>query len=649
MEGKNGVRLRFPRPIRAAAVIGVAVAWAALGSVPAIAAQVRNQEFWLTTLHVRQAQKTTLGSGVTVAVLDTGVDPAQPDLAGSVITGPDYTHSGEKQGGPSFGVHGTAMASLIAGHGHGKTHANGVLGVAPGARLLSVRVTLDGGDPLLSESALTSGLPNAIAAGIRYATNNGAQVIDLPLDPGQSASGLVATPFLAPAPNATPSPSFVAAQTAAGGSTAEKSAVAYALSKGVVLVAPAGDNGAASDAANFPASYRGVISVGSFNSSFTKSVFSSRQSYVTLTAAGEGMVAAVPTGYATVSSTSAASAIVTGIATLIKSRFPELTPAQVAQALTRSTVFRPAGGLNGSGHGTADAARALAAAAAIAKPGPHRAGDGAVARQLPALPPPVSQAGERLTPKLERAAVLSLAVLIVLLLPILIYVMVRARRRRAAAEQEKAIQEAVYAPQAAAYAPSGDGKADQMLEYFAAIPAEPGSYSGSRPASAAWPSPRGSRTPSSLGPGYARGAGNFSGAGSFGDPGSVTGDDLLPRRIGDQAPRSPLTPINRASAMRPPKVSGSPPWDPAPKPEGELPWAASPTPMGLNRRLPIQDLPAPAATASSIWDTGTGSVPKPVADADAAEDADAAGKPIYVWNPSASTETLPAQQPRNET
>ena len=635
MEGKKGVRLRFPRPIRAIAVIGVTVAWAALGSVPALADQVRNQEYWLKTLHVTQAQKTTLGSGVTVALLDTGVIPAQPDLTGSVLPGRDFTKSGEKPGGPFYGNHGTAMASLIVGHGHGKGRAAGMLGVAPGARLLSVRVGVDGGDPLLSESAFTAGLPAAIAAGIRYAVNNGAQVIDLPLDPGQSQNNLVATPFVAPARNATPSPSFVAAQSAAGGSAAERSAVKYALSKGVVLVAPAGDNGGASDAANFPASYPGVIAVGSFNATFTKSAFSSHRSYVTVTAAGESMVAATPTGYATVSSTSAASAVVTGIATLIKSRYPEFTPKQVTQALTSSTVFRGAGAQNGSGHGTVDAAKALAAAAVIAKPGPSRAGDNAVpAQQLPTLPPAQPQASDQLTPKLKRAAAVSLAVLVVLLIPILIYVIVRRRRRRGLpglAGPEPAVP--------AAYGRNGGGgKADQMLEYFAAMPAEPG---GSRAAGGAWPGPRVSGPPSSLGPGYAR-------AGSFGESGPPTGDDLIPRRS-DPPARSPLTPITRASAARP-KVSGAPPWGPAPRPEGELPWAASPTPMGLGRRPPLHSVPTPAsAPASSVWDTGALSMPGQGLEPEAEAEADAVGQPIYVWNPSASTETMPAQRRDSDT
>ena len=145
----------------------------------------------------------------------------------------------------------------------------------------------------------------------------------------------------------------------------------------MVLVAPAGDNGTGTDAVNFPASYPGVISVGAFDSNVTKAPFTSHQSYVTLTAAGSGMTAATPTGYATVSTTAAASAVVAGIAALIKSQYPELTPAQVSRALTSSTVFRPPGGLaDGSGHGTADAAAALKAAAVMAKPVPPRPAPG---------------------------------------------------------------------------------------------------------------------------------------------------------------------------------------------------------------------------------------------------------------------------------
>jgi hypothetical protein len=93
-------------------------------------------------------------------------------------------------------------------------------------------------------------------------------------------------------------------------------------------------------------------------------------------------------------------------------------------------------------------------------------------------------------------------------------------------------------------------------------------------------------------------------------------------------------------------VSGTPPWGPAPKPEGELPWAASPTPIGLGRRPPVHNVPAPA---SSIWDTAGLGMPGPALEPEAETEADAVGKPIYVWNPSASTETMPAQRRDSDT
>jgi hypothetical protein len=605
--------------------IGLAVAWTALGIGAASADQVRQGEWWLGALHVTQAQQTTQGAGVTIALLDTGVDPAQADLAGSVIPGPDFTNSGEKLGSPFYGIHGTAMASLIVGHGHGPGDADGVLGVAPAAKLLSVRVALDAGDPLLDESSAVSVLPGAIADGIRYAVANGAQVIDLPLDPGQSVNSLVATPTPAPAPNTPLTPLEAAQQTAAGGSAAEQSAVAYALSKGVVLVAPGGDNGAGTDDPNFPADYRGVISVGAFNSSFIKAPFSSHQSYVTLTAAGSGMTAATPTGYTTVSSTSAASAIVTGIAALIKSEYPQLTPAQVTQALTTSTAFPGTGIADGSGHGTADAAKALAAAKTIAGAGLGRADAGAVSRTKPGAPsvPFISQAME---PKIERDGLISGAVLVVLLLPIILYALMRRRRRKARASLPEP-EQIVRAPYAAQ---SGDSQAEQMLQYFAAVPpqAESAVSGPQQPVDAAQQAAAGAA---------GRGRGNGVANGAFGDSGQQAPEEAARRFL-----RSPLGQSRRAAA-RPPKVSGTPPWEPAPKPDTELPWAASPPPA-LPRRAPVP-LPAPSAPAAeSLWARAAASTAAPATEngkADVTSEAAEPGiRPIYVWNPGANTETF---------
>jgi Subtilase family len=646
-EGKFGVSLRFPRPVIVTAAIGLVVAWTALGSVPVLADQVRSGEWWLSEMQVTQAQQITRGAGVTIALLDTGVDQAQPDLAGSVIAGPDLTHSGEKPGSQFYGIHGTAMASLIVGHGHGAGDSDGTIGVAPAAKLLSIRVSLDSGDPLLADQATVANLPNAIATGIRDAVSAGAQVIDLPLDPGQSVNDLVATPTPAPTPGTPLTPIQAAQQTVAGGSTAEQQAVAYAISRGVVLVAPGGDNGAGTDAANFPADYPGVISVGAFDRNFIKAPFSSHQPYVTLTAAGSGMPAATPTGYTTVSSTSAASAVVTGIAALIKAQYPELTPAQVTQALTTSTVFRPANGMtDGSGHGTADAEKALAAAKSIAGPGPQRAGAGAVSRSQPGAPsvPLIDQA---LAPKLERDAIMSGALLVVLLVPITVFGLVRRRRRKSKEAARAEREPAPRTPYAAQNPHAADSHADQMLQYFAAVPPQPDSARtpGSSP-----------RPVAAHGSGYARGNGNF--AGTFADTNLPSGDDAS-RRAGQRA-RSPLAGLSRSAASRgAPKVSGQPPWEPAPKPDTELPWAANPPPP-LPRRAPMP-LPAPPASPSasaaavsafgqggSLWETdgeGGARAPVPPVDAPAAEGGDGAEsgiRPIYVWNPGANTDSFPS-------
>jgi Subtilase family len=397
----------------AAGLAASCVAVAAAG--PALADTVRNNEWWLSTLHVTQAWMSSRGTGVTVAVLGTGVDPAQPDLAGSVATGRDFTGSGRAAGGPFWGVNGTAVASLIAGHGHGPGHADGIIGVAPLAKILSVRVTLENNDPLLANPATVAALPRAIARGIRYAVRHGAQVIDLPLDPAavaaDNAAGNGAT----------------ATTTTTGGGPAERAAVAFALSKGVVLVAPAGDGGGGPNTVNYPAAYPGVISVGAFNQTFAKAPFTSTRPYVTLTGPGNGVIAANGTaGYAKLKSTTAASAVVAGIAALIRAQFPTLTPAQVAAALTSSTVFHPKGGRrDGSGFGTVDAAAALTAAAKI---NATLSSTSSPANPTPPAAPKVRVHTQSLWDAL-RYPVLGLAAL--LLLALIVLITVRSRQRRA--------------------------------------------------------------------------------------------------------------------------------------------------------------------------------------------------------------------------
>jgi Subtilase family len=415
-------------PVASGLAAVITVSWL-LGAVPALAAAdygvagtgVQAQEWWLADLHVAQAWQTTEGAGVTVAVLGTGVAAGHPDLAGSVSTGPDFTGSGRTAGGPFWGIDGTEVAGIIAGHGHGTGGETGLLGIAPAAKILSIRVGLEYNDPLNFDQAIARRLPTAIAEGITYAVDHGARIIDLPLDPG--TAGLTGQGDPA----------------AAGGSQAERAAVTYALRKNVVLVAPAGDDAQGAGLVNYPAAYPGVIAVGALARDGQLAPFSSRHSYVSLTAPGVDLMATTPPDdYARISSTSTSSGMVAGVAALILSRYPHLTAAQVTEALTGGTVTDRAGS-PGTGYGTVDATRAVDLAAAI-----NSADQPSQPIRLPARPHKperlLTTAAHRasassLAGSLVRYVVAGLCVLIVLLVVLILLMRSRRERARTAATQ----------------------------------------------------------------------------------------------------------------------------------------------------------------------------------------------------------------------
>jgi hypothetical protein len=566
MEGRSGVPLRFPRPVIPVIAIGMAAVWVAAGSAPASADQVRSQEFWLSQLNVSQAWTASQGTGITVAVLSDGVNTQQPDLAGIVTTGPDFTGTG-----PGPGLMGTEAASLIAGRGTGPGATAGIIGIAPKAHILSVRVTLDPADTALDSTATGAALPGAIASGIRYAVAHGAQVIDLPPDPGRPNPNAIAA---LPIPRfSTQPPQLSGIRAAEGGSLAEQQAVAFALSKGVVLVAPAGDNALGTDAPNFPAAYPHVISVGAFDSSFSRGAFSSNQSYVSVLAPGVGVTAASAAGgYTTVSSTTAASAMVSGLAALIKAQYPKLTPLQVQQAITTSTVIKPPGGhAPGSGTGSVDAGRAMLAAAALAAPPAARAGSQAQPLVSPPVPAVVPVANS-LDPRLIRAAIISLAVLVVLIGAIIWY---RSRTRRHAQGSAQATADWARSTQNA-FSPYGAGdsrtEADKMLEYFAAPSSNPTAVS----------SP------------FATSAGTLTT-----NRGGHASSEAADSAAGGLGAWSSVAPPPKAQS-RQARVSGTPPWEPASEPASELPWAAVPGTVTGGRSA----TPSSAGTGSdSIWPT----------------------------------------------
>jgi hypothetical protein len=547
------VPLRFPRPVMALIATGTAAVTVGLAGVPAAHAdQIRSKEWWLRSLGVTAAWTDSRGAGVTVAVLSDGVQGSDADVAGAITAAPAPTGAPQASG-QFFGEEGTPIASLIAGRGHGPGGTPGIQGIAPEATILSIPVTLPAGDPELSQSSVAAAIPDAIAAGIMEAVRRGATVIDLPIDPGQPDS------------SGTPG-----ASAAAGGSAAEHGAVRYALAHNVVLVAPAGDDGTSSDAPNFPAAYRGVISVGAFSSGFIKAPWSSHDSYVTVTAPGEGVLAATNSGrFVRVNSTSAASAIVAGIAALIRARYPALSVDQVRTAITTSTVFGRTGGrADGSGYGTVSADNAVAEAAVLAMPKSKSAGAGAQPLVSPSAVAAPS-ANQGLGSQVLRDGELSAGLFAALLLLIIAYAATGRRRRGVSSALVTA--EWAHRQGQSRYPQAAPADPDRMLEIFSMPVSEP---ERDGRANAAGFAPGRSRAGDGL---FASGAGAVTESSALLSQGPAT-RAVTRRPAVSGAPPWEATSAPRISGAPPweatsaPRVSGAPPWEPASVPNSDLPW-----------------------------------------------------------------------------
>lgn len=339
------------------AAIGLLIAAATLvAGSPARADTIRDAEWQLAAVQAADAWGVTKGEGVTVAVLDTGVDPTHPDLTGQVTTGLDAIGGGGKQGDAFWGVHGTWMASLIAGHGHGPNRASGLIGVAPAARILAVRVIWERDDPIRQMSAaqrLAAGVRpgNSLATAIRYAVDNGAQVINMSLyeDPAQQS-------YLAE----------------------DDEAIQYAVAHNVVVVASEGNTAETTNRTQYPAAFPGVIAVAAIDRDHKHASFSTHSWSTSVAAPGVKIVGAASNNrYVEGDGTSPASAIVAGVCALIRSRYPKLSPAQVRQVLERSAAGQPGGHYSeelGWGPVQASAALKLAGSVAGRSPTPQSAG-----------------------------------------------------------------------------------------------------------------------------------------------------------------------------------------------------------------------------------------------------------------------------------
>jgi subtilisin len=252
------------------------------------------------------------GSGADVAVLDTGIDSDHPDLQGNLGAGKAYaTCNGCNESWDDDNDHGTHCAGIAGAIDNGE----GVVGVAPGATLHAVKVLDSRGSGSFSD----------IAAGIEYVADQGWDVASMSL--GGSS-----------------------------GSSALKDAVQYAQSKGVLLVAAAGNSGPCSDCVGYPAAYSEVIAVSSTASDDSLSSFSSTGSEVEVAAPGSDIRSTIPGGYDTFSGTSMACPHVSGAGGLLMANGASASDA-------RSTLQSSAEDIglasNESGSGLLDAASAL--------------------------------------------------------------------------------------------------------------------------------------------------------------------------------------------------------------------------------------------------------------------------------------------------
>ncbi|WP_242705030.1 type VII secretion-associated serine protease mycosin [Streptomyces griseocarneus] len=278
----------------AGAVVALGILAASTGA--AQAETIRSRQWYLDAMHAEEMWRNSTGVGVTVAVVDTGVDADLPDIRGQVLPGKDF--SGMEGGAQSdYDGHGTDMAVIIAGTGK-SNGGTGTFGLAPGAKILPVRFA-NAQAPARGFRAMSS-----VAMAIRFAADSEAKIINI------SQAG--------------PSQSEVNAK-----------AVEYALSKGKLVFAGVGNSGKEGNHVLYPAAYPGVVGVAAVDEAIRATDESERGPQVDLAAPGDNIVTACKggTGLCRGHGTSAATALASASAALVWSAHPDWTANQVLRVL----------------------------------------------------------------------------------------------------------------------------------------------------------------------------------------------------------------------------------------------------------------------------------------------------------------------------
>ena len=300
---------RRSRALRArglAVMVAGSALLAGVVATPSHADTLRDQQWHIKAMRLAEAWKISEGQGVTVAVIDTGVDPSVPDLRGQVLEGKDFAVQPGTAHDDLDG-HGTGMAALIAGTGRSEG-SHGPIGVAPKAKILPVR-TSHLGNGRNAETSLVE-----LTKAIRYAADSDARVINMSLGLGTTSREL-------------------------------NDAVNYALAKNKLIFASAGNSGNTTNYIEYPAAIPGVVGVGALDKNGDATSESTRGPQVALSAAGTDMIHACTsnTGFCISHGTSDATALVSGSAALVWAAHPDWTNNQILRVLL-NTASKPASG-----------------------------------------------------------------------------------------------------------------------------------------------------------------------------------------------------------------------------------------------------------------------------------------------------------------
>ncbi|MFH9474722.1 S8 family serine peptidase [Streptomyces anulatus] len=288
---------RAQRRVRVLGALAVAASWSVLfvGAAQPAAADTQSKQWYLSAMQAEEMWKVTTGEGIKVAVIDTGVHSSTPSLRGQVLKGVDASGApGEET--DDYNGHGTTMAELIAGTGNG----GGLKGLAPGAKIIPVRVSDSEFEKKHSSKA------NDTVDAIRAAADSDARIISMSFG----------SPYSMPQ---------------------EREAVKYAESKGKLFLAAVGNEGHEQNRRGYPASYPEAVGVASADREGKVSFYSQHSDTVDIASPGSDVPYWCDNSFKSYcdgdGGTSAATAIASASAALVWSLHPDWTANQVLNVL----------------------------------------------------------------------------------------------------------------------------------------------------------------------------------------------------------------------------------------------------------------------------------------------------------------------------